>query len=79
MLVAYVSLTDVLMMLGRLGESAEVGRHGLEVVRRYGSDATVLVANIIEALITLASGTMPTGSVPLPSVASPPTIRTWCS
>ena len=53
-LVAYVSLTDVLMMLGRLGESAEVGRHGLEVVRRYGSDATVLIANIIEALI--ASG-----------------------
>ena len=54
LLVAYVSLTDVLMMLGRLGESAEVGRRGLEVVRRYGSDATVLIANIIEALI--ASG-----------------------
>ena len=54
LLVAYVSLTDVLMMLGRLGESVEVGRRGLEVVRRYGSDATVLIANIIEALI--ASG-----------------------
>jgi DNA-binding CsgD family transcriptional regulator/tetratricopeptide (TPR) repeat protein len=54
LLVAYVSLTDVLMMLGRLGESVEVGRRGLEVVRRYGSDATVLIANIIEALV--ASG-----------------------
>jgi DNA-binding CsgD family transcriptional regulator/tetratricopeptide (TPR) repeat protein len=54
LLVAYVSLTDVLMMLGRLGESVQVGRRGLEVVRRYGSDATVLIANIIEALI--ASG-----------------------
>ena len=43
--VAYVLLTDVLMMLGRLGESAEVGRRGLEVVRRFGSDATVLIAN----------------------------------
>ena len=42
------------MMLGRLGESVQVGRRGLEVVRRYGSDATVLIANIIEALI--ASG-----------------------
>ena len=54
LLVAYVSLTDVLMMLGRPGESVEVGRRGLEVVRRFGSDATVLIANIIEALI--ASG-----------------------
>ena len=52
--VAYVSLTDALMMLGRPGESVEVGRRGLEVVRRYGGDATVLIANIIEALI--ASG-----------------------
>ena len=52
--VAYVSLTDALMMLGRPGESVEVGRRGLEVVRRYGSDATVLISNIIEALI--ASG-----------------------
>ena len=41
-------------MLGRPGESVEVGRRGLEVVRRYDSDATVLIANIIEALI--ASG-----------------------
>ncbi len=54
LLVAYVSLTDVLMMLGRPGESAQVGRRGLEVVRPYGSDATVLIANIIEALV--ASG-----------------------
>lgn len=54
LLLAYVSLTDVLTMLGRLGESAHIGRRGLEVVRRYGSDATVLIANVIEALI--ASG-----------------------
>jgi DNA-binding CsgD family transcriptional regulator/tetratricopeptide (TPR) repeat protein len=52
--VAYVSLTDALTMLGRPGESVEVGRRGLEAVRRYGGDATVLIANIIEALI--ASG-----------------------
>jgi len=48
---AYVSLTDVLMMLGRPGESARVAETGLEAVRRYGIDSTVLVANSIEALI----------------------------
>jgi DNA-binding CsgD family transcriptional regulator/tetratricopeptide (TPR) repeat protein len=48
---AYVSLTDVLMMMGRPGESARVAATGLEAVRRYGIDSTVLVANSIEALI----------------------------
>ena len=53
LLIAYVSLTDVLMMLGRPAESVQVGRRGLEVVRRYGSDATVLISNVIEALIAV--------------------------
>lgn len=53
LLSAYVSLTDVLFMLGRPGESARVGQKGIEAVRRYGIDATVLVANVIEALIAI--------------------------
>jgi DNA-binding CsgD family transcriptional regulator/tetratricopeptide (TPR) repeat protein len=48
---AYVSLTDVLTMLGRPRESARIGQRGLEAVRRYGVDSTVLVANLIEALL----------------------------
>ena len=51
---AWVHLTDVLTMLGRLRESARVGQEGLEVMRRYGIDSPLLVANRIEAL--LASG-----------------------
>ena len=35
---AYVSLTDVLMMLGRPREAARIGERGLEAVRRYGID-----------------------------------------
>jgi DNA-binding NarL/FixJ family response regulator/tetratricopeptide (TPR) repeat protein len=50
---AHISLTDVLTMLGRPEESARVGAEGLEVVRRYGIDATVLVANHIEALLAI--------------------------
>jgi tetratricopeptide (TPR) repeat protein len=50
---AHVSLTDVLLMLGRPGESARVADSGLEVVRRYGIDSTVLVANSIEALLVI--------------------------
>jgi DNA-binding CsgD family transcriptional regulator len=53
LLLAYVSLTDVLLMLGRPGESARVGERGLEVVPRYGIDSTVLVANSIEALLAI--------------------------
>ena len=48
---AYVSLTDVLMMLGRPREAARIGERGLEAVRRYGIDSTLLVANSIEALL----------------------------
>ena len=36
---AYITLTDVLTMLGRPRESARLGQTGLEVVRRYGIDA----------------------------------------
>jgi DNA-binding CsgD family transcriptional regulator/tetratricopeptide (TPR) repeat protein len=50
---AYISLTDVLMMLGRPRESARIGERGLEAVRRYGIDSTVLVANSIEALLAI--------------------------
>jgi DNA-binding CsgD family transcriptional regulator/tetratricopeptide (TPR) repeat protein len=50
---AYVSLTDVLMMLGRPRESARIGEGGLEAVRRYGINSTVLVANSIEALLAI--------------------------
>jgi DNA-binding NarL/FixJ family response regulator len=48
---AHVNLSDALMMLGRPGESAWQAERGLDVVRRYGMDGTVLVANHIEALI----------------------------
>ena len=50
---AYVSLTDVLTMLGRPEQSARVGARGLEAVRRYGIDSTVLLANSIEALLAI--------------------------
>jgi DNA-binding CsgD family transcriptional regulator/tetratricopeptide (TPR) repeat protein len=50
---AYISLSDVLMMLGRPEESAQAGEGGLEAVRRYGIDSTVLVANTVEALIAI--------------------------
>ena len=50
---AYITLTDVLTMLGRPGESARVGEAGLAAVRRYGADATVLVANQVEALLAV--------------------------
>ena len=53
LLQAYVSLTDVLTMLGRPGEAARLAQTGLDVVRRYGIDNTVLVANSIEALIAI--------------------------
>ena len=50
---AYITLTDVLTMLGRPGESARVAAQGLAAVRRYGADATVLVANQVEALLAV--------------------------
>jgi DNA-binding NarL/FixJ family response regulator/tetratricopeptide (TPR) repeat protein len=51
LLQAYVSLTDVLMMLGRPAESARLSERGLNIVRRYGLDSTVLVSNYLEALV----------------------------
>ena len=51
LLYVYVEITDVLTMLGRPRESARIGERGLEAVRRYGIDSTVLVANSIEALL----------------------------
>ena len=50
---AYVNLTDALTMLGRPRESARLGQAGLEVMRRYGIDSTLLVANQIEALLAI--------------------------
>ena len=50
---AYVTLTDVLTMLGRPGESARVGEAALAAVRGYGADTTVLVANQVEALLAI--------------------------
>ncbi|MEU4287165.1 AAA family ATPase [Kribbella sp. NPDC026596] len=49
----YVNLTDALMMLGRLRETVQVGRQGLEAIHRYGVDSAVLVSNLIEALFAL--------------------------
>jgi DNA-binding CsgD family transcriptional regulator/tetratricopeptide (TPR) repeat protein len=49
----YVNLTDVLTMLGRPRESAEVGRAGLEVLRRFGIDSVLVVCNQIEALFAI--------------------------
>jgi DNA-binding CsgD family transcriptional regulator/tetratricopeptide (TPR) repeat protein len=49
----YTNLTDSLTMLGRLQESVQVGRQGLEAVHRYGIDSAVLVSNLIEALLAL--------------------------
>jgi DNA-binding CsgD family transcriptional regulator/tetratricopeptide (TPR) repeat protein len=50
----YVNFTDVLEMLGRPRESARLGREGLEAMRRYGIHSSLVVSNLIEAL--LASG-----------------------
>jgi DNA-binding CsgD family transcriptional regulator/tetratricopeptide (TPR) repeat protein len=50
----YVNFTDALLMLGRPRESARLGREGLEAMRRYGIHSSLIVSNLIEAL--LASG-----------------------
>jgi DNA-binding CsgD family transcriptional regulator/tetratricopeptide (TPR) repeat protein len=50
---AYVSLTDVLTMLGRPRASARVGEKGLEAIRPYGVEHTVLAANWIESLLAI--------------------------
>ncbi|MEV0799966.1 AAA family ATPase [Kribbella sp. NPDC050281] len=49
----YVNMTDALTMLGRLRESVQVGREGLEAIHRYGINSAVLVSNLIEALLVL--------------------------
>jgi DNA-binding CsgD family transcriptional regulator len=48
---AYVDLTDVLLMLGRPGESARLAGSALAVLRPYGHDHSTLVANLVEALV----------------------------
>jgi DNA-binding CsgD family transcriptional regulator/tetratricopeptide (TPR) repeat protein len=50
---AYVTLTDVLTMVGRPAESARLGAAGLDALRGYGIDHTVLTANWIEALLAI--------------------------
>jgi DNA-binding CsgD family transcriptional regulator/tetratricopeptide (TPR) repeat protein len=50
---AYVSLTDVLTMLGRPRESARLAATALEALHRYGRDPTTLVANQVEALVAI--------------------------
>jgi DNA-binding CsgD family transcriptional regulator/tetratricopeptide (TPR) repeat protein len=50
---AWVHLTDVLTMLGRLRESVRVGQEGLEVMRRFGIYSPLLVTNQIEALLAI--------------------------
>ncbi|HEX5618299.1 MAG TPA: AAA family ATPase [Solirubrobacteraceae bacterium] len=50
---AYVALTDVLTMLGRPREAARLGEEGLEAMRTYETDRTVLAANWIEALLAI--------------------------
>jgi DNA-binding CsgD family transcriptional regulator len=51
---AYVALSDVLMLLGRPRDSAHLAEAGLDVLRPFGRDHSILVANWVEALV--ASG-----------------------
>jgi DNA-binding CsgD family transcriptional regulator/tetratricopeptide (TPR) repeat protein len=50
---AYINLTDLLTKLGRLRESAQLGRAGLEVIHRYGIYSAMLVANQVETLLAI--------------------------
>jgi DNA-binding CsgD family transcriptional regulator/tetratricopeptide (TPR) repeat protein len=50
---AYINLTDLLTKLGRLRESAQLGRAGLEVIHRYGIYSALLVANQVETLLAI--------------------------
>jgi tetratricopeptide (TPR) repeat protein len=50
---AYVSLTDVLTMMGRPREAARLAETALAALHRYGIDHTTLVANQIEALLAI--------------------------
>ena len=49
----YVNFTDVLTMLGRPRESARLGEEGLAVMRRYGIESTLLLANQVEARLAI--------------------------
>ena len=62
------------MMLGRPRESARLGAAGLEVVRPYGVDSTVLVANRIEALVAVGEWDEATRRARPRSAPSPRTI-----
>ena len=55
LLQSYVAFTDVLMMVGRPRESAAAGERGLEALRPFGIDSTVLVANTIEAQLAIGA------------------------
>jgi tetratricopeptide (TPR) repeat protein len=48
---AYTCLTDVLTMLGRPRESAQVATEAVEVVGRYGIELAPLLSNQVEALL----------------------------
>ena len=50
---AYVNFSDALTMLGQPREAARVGQSGLELMRRYGIESTLLVSNQIEALLAI--------------------------
>ena len=50
---AYGNFTDALTMLGQARESARVAQAGLEAIRPYGVESTLLVSNQIEALLTI--------------------------
>jgi DNA-binding NarL/FixJ family response regulator len=49
----YVNFTDVLTMLGRPRESARLAREGVAVLREYGIESTLLVANEVEARLAI--------------------------
>jgi tetratricopeptide (TPR) repeat protein len=48
---AYVALTDVLTMLARPRESAQLAATGAEAVRRFGIEHATIVTNGVEALV----------------------------
>jgi DNA-binding CsgD family transcriptional regulator len=50
---AYANFTDALTMLGRPRESARLGQAGLEALHSFGIHSTLLVSNLIEALIAI--------------------------
>jgi DNA-binding CsgD family transcriptional regulator len=51
----YLNLTDALTMLGLPRESVRLGQAGLDVMRRFGIDSPLLVANQIEALFAIGN------------------------